>query len=77
MKLTVTELLILQSLAYRSGYVKTRDQLMTAAYGPDVFANDRVIDSHIKRMRRKFRAVDSTFSSIETLYGGGYRYQPS
>ncbi len=76
-KLTVTELLILQSLAYRSGHVKTRDQLMTAAYGPDVFANDRVIDSHIKRMRRKFRAVDSTFSSIETLYGGGYRYRPS
>ena len=76
-KLTVTELLILNSLAYRAGYVKTRDQLMTAAYGPDAMANDRVIDSHIKRMRRKFRAVDSTFSSIETLYGGGYCYRPS
>jgi len=76
-KLTVTELLILQSLAYRAGYVKTRDQLMTAAYGADAMANDRVIDSHIKRMRRKFRAVDPDFSSIETLYGGGYRYRPS
>lgn len=76
-KLTVTELLILSSLAYRAGYVKTRDQLMTAAYGLDAMANDRVIDSHIKRMRRKFRAVDSTFSSIETLYGGGYCYRPS
>ncbi len=74
-KLTVTELLILNSLAYRAGYVKTRDQLMTAAYGPDVMANDRVIDSHIKRMRRKFRAVDPAFSSIETLYGGGYCYR--
>lgn len=76
-KLTVTELLILQSLAYRAGYVKTRDQLMTAAYGADAMANDRVIDSHIKRMRRKFRAVDPDFSAIETLYGGGYRYRPS
>ena len=76
-KLTVTELLILSSLAYRAGHVKTRDQLMTAAYGQDVFANDRVIDSHIKRMRRKFRAVDPAFSSIETLYGGGYCYRPS
>ncbi|MYE00045.1 MAG: response regulator transcription factor [Alphaproteobacteria bacterium] len=76
-KLTVTELLILGSLAHRTGHVKTRDQLMTAAYGHDVFANDRVIDSHIKRMRRKFRAVDPAFSSIETLYGGGYRYRPS
>ena len=74
-KLTVTELLILNSLAYRAGYVKTRDQLMTAAYGPDAMANDRVIDSHIKRMRRKFRAVDPAFSSIETLYGGGYCYR--
>ena len=76
-KLTVTELLILNSLAYRAGYVKTRDQLMTAAYGLDAMANDRVIDSHIKRIRRKFRAVDATFSSIETLYGGGYCYRPS
>ncbi len=76
-KLTVTELLILGSLAHRTGYVKTRDQLMTAAYGHDVFANDRVIDSHIKRMRRKFRAVDPAFSSIETLYGGGYCYRLS
>ena len=76
-KLTVTELLILKSLAYRAGHVKTRDQLLTAAYGPDAMANDRAIDSHIKRMRRKFRAADPAFSSIETLYGGGYRYRPS
>ena len=76
-KLTVTELLILKSLAYRAGYVKTRDQLLTSAYGQDAMANDRVIDSHIKRMRRKFRDVDSTFSSIETLYGGGYCYRPA
>ncbi len=74
-KLTITELLILNSLAYRAGHVKTRDQLMTAAYGLDAMANDRVIDSHIKRMRRKFRAVDPAFSSIETLYGGGYCYR--
>ncbi len=73
-KLTVTELTILQSLAYRAGHVKTRDQLMTAAFGADAMANDRVIDSHIKRMRRKFRAADPDFASIETLYGGGYRY---
>ncbi len=75
-KLTVTELLILSSLAHRVGYKKTRYQLIGDAYGPDAFANDRSIDSHIKRMRNKFRTVDPNFSSIETVYGGGYRFRP-
>ena len=72
--LTVTEFLILQALAVRPGHVKSRDQLMDAAYSDQVYVDDRTIDSHIKRMRRKFRAVDSSFAHIETLYGIGYRY---
>ncbi len=72
--LTVTEFLILQSLASRPGHVKSRDQLMDAAYGEHIYVDDRTIDSHIKRLRRKFRSVDSEFSQIETLYGLGYRY---
>jgi len=72
--LTVTEFLILQALAVRPGHVKSRDQLMDAAYSDQVYVDDRTIDSHIKRMRRKFRAIDSSFSHIETLYGIGYRY---
>ncbi len=72
--LTVTEFLILQALAVRPGHVKSRDQLMDAAYSDQVYVDDRTIDSHIKRMRRKFRAIDSTFAHIETLYGIGYRY---
>ena len=72
--LTVTEFLILQVLAMRPGHVKSRDQLMDAAYGDQVYVDDRTIDSHIKRMRRKFRDVDPEFSHIETLYGIGYRY---
>ena len=75
MQLTVTEFLILQSLAMRPGHVKTRDQLMDAAYDDNVYVDDRTIDSHIKRLRRKFKAVDEQFSAIETLYGLGYRYQ--
>lgn len=74
-KLTVTEFLILQALASRPGMVKNRDQLMDAAYGESVFLDDRTIDSHIKRLRRKIRAQDSTFDNIETLYGIGYKYQ--
>ena len=74
-QLTVTEFLILQSLAMRPGHVKTRDQLMDAAYDDNVYVDDRTIDSHIKRLRRKFKAVDEQFSAIETLYGLGYRYQ--
>jgi two-component system response regulator ChvI len=72
--LTVTEFLILEALAIRPGVVKTRNQLMDAAYHDDVFVDDRTIDSHIKRLRRKFRAADPEFSGIETLYGAGYSY---
>lgn len=72
--LTVTEFLILEALAMRPGVVKTRNQLMDAAYHDDVFVDDRTIDSHIKRLRRKFRAADSRFGAIETLYGAGYSF---
>ena len=74
-KLTVTEFLLLQTLALRPGHVKSRDQLMDAAYGDSVFLEDRTIDSHIKRIRRKFRAHDNRFDRIETLYGIGYKYK--
>ncbi|RMF16139.1 MAG: DNA-binding response regulator [Alphaproteobacteria bacterium] len=74
-KLTVTEFLILQALAYRPGHVKSRDQLMDAAYSDDIHVDDRTIDSHIKRLRKKFRAVDPDFKAIETLYGVGYRFR--
>ena len=73
--LTVTEFLILQSLAARPGHIKSRDQLMDAAYGEHIYVDDRTIDSHIKRLRRKFKAVDAEFVQIETLYGLGYRYR--
>ena len=73
--LTVTEFLILQTLAQHPGHVKSRDQLMDAAYTDDVYVDDRTIDSHIKRLRKKFRMVDGDFSAIETLYGVGYRYK--
>ncbi len=76
-KLTVTEFLLLQSLAQRPGFVKSRDNLMDAAYDDQVYVDDRTIDSHIKRMRKKFRAVDPEFDAIETLYGVGYRYRES
>ena len=73
--LTVTEFLILKSLAARPGHVKSRDQLMDAAYGEHIYVDDRTIDSHIKRLRKKFRVIDSEFVQIETLYGVGYRYR--
>ena len=76
-QLTVTEFLILRSLASRLGHVKNRDQLMDAAYGEHIYVDDRTIDSHIKRLRRKFKVVDSEFAQIETLYGLGYRYRES
>ena len=72
--LTVTEFLILEALAQRPGVVKSRNQLLDVAYNDDIYVDDRTIDSHIKRIRRKFRAVDSEFDSIETLYGVGYRF---
>ena len=73
--LTVTEFLILQSLAQRPGIVKSRDALMDAAYDDQVYVDDRTIDSHIKRLRKKFNAVDESFDGIETLYGVGYRFK--
>ncbi|HEV7463965.1 MAG TPA: response regulator transcription factor, partial [Methyloceanibacter sp.] len=73
--LTVTEFLILQSLAARPGVVKSRDALMDAAYDDQVYVDDRTIDSHIKRLRKKFKAVDTSFDVIETLYGVGYRFK--
>jgi two-component system response regulator ChvI len=72
--LTVTEFLILEALAAHIGVVKSRNQLMDAAYSDDIFVDDRTIDSHIKRLRRKFRSVDPTFAAIDTLYGAGYSF---
>ena len=72
--LTVTEFLLLQALAQRPGFVKTRDQLMDVAYDEQIYVDDRTIDSHIKRLRKKMRSVDNSFSAIETLYGIGYRF---
>ena len=73
--ITVTEFLILQALATRPGHVKSRDQLMDAAYGENIYVDDRTIDSHIKRLRKKFKDTDPEFSQIDTLYGIGYRYK--
>jgi len=73
--LTVTEFLILQALAQRPGVVKSRDSLMDAAYEDQVYVDDRTVDSHIKRLRKKFKSVDNEFEMIETLYGVGYRFR--
>lgn len=73
--LTVTEYLLVKALAIRPGHVKNRDQLIDMAYGENIYVDDRTIDSHIKRVRKKFRAVDEEFNQIETLYGIGYRYK--
>jgi two-component system response regulator ChvI len=73
--LTVTEFRLLETLATRPGVVKSRDALMDAAYEDQIYVDDRTIDSHIKRLRQKFRAVDETFDRIETLYGIGYRFR--
>ena len=73
--LTVTEFLLLQVLAARPGHVKNRNQLIDAAYGEHIYVDDRTIDSHIKRLRRKFKELDPEFAQIETLYGVGYRYR--
>ena len=75
--LTVTEFLLLKSLAMRPGHVKSRDQLMDGAYGEHIYVDDRTIDSHVKRLRKKFKMVDADFAQIETLYGVGYRYRDS
>jgi two-component system response regulator ChvI len=73
--LTVTEFLILQALATRPGVVKSRNALMDAAYDDQVYVDDRTIDSHIKRLRKKFKQSDQEFEMIETLYGVGYRFK--
>jgi len=72
--LTITEFLLLQALAIRPGFVKSRDQLRDVAYGDQVYVDDRTIDSHVKRLRKKMRVADESFTAIETLYGIGYRY---
>jgi two-component system response regulator ChvI len=74
-QLTVTEFLLVKALAARPGMVKSRDQLIDAAYGENVYVDDRTIDSHVKRLRKKFRNEDEEFDQIETLYGIGYRYK--
>jgi two-component system response regulator ChvI len=74
-QLTVTEFLLVKALAARPGLVKSRDQLIDAAYGENIYVDDRTIDSHIKRLRKKFRQIDDGFNHIETLYGIGYRYK--
>jgi two-component system response regulator ChvI len=73
--LTVTEFRLLETLAARPGVIKSRDALMDGTYEDQVYVDDRTIDSHIKRLRRKFREVDDTFDRIETLYGVGYRFR--
>ena len=75
LNLTVTEYLIVKALALRPGYVRNRDQLIDMAYGENIYVDDRTIDSHIKRIRRKFKKIDDSFDKIETLYGVGYRYK--
>lgn len=75
LNLTVTEYLLVKALAIRPGHVKNRDQLIDMAYGENIYVDDRTIDSHIKRVRKKFKALDSEFSQIETLYGVGYKYK--
>ncbi|MGH7068300.1 MAG: winged helix-turn-helix domain-containing protein, partial [Acetobacteraceae bacterium] len=74
-QLTVTEFLLVKALAARPGLVKSRDQLIDAAYGENIYVDDRTIDSHVKRIRKKFRGSDEQFNQIETLYGIGYRYK--
>ena len=73
-KLTTTEFLIVQELAKRPGYIKERSQLMDVAYREDTDIEDRTIDSHVKRIRKKFKKIDNNFSAIETRYGSGYRW---
>ena len=76
-KLTTTEFLIVQELAKRPGIIKERSQLMDIAYREDTDIEDRTIDSHVKRIRKKFKKIDTNFSAIETRYGSGYRWNVS
>ena len=76
-KLTTTEFLIVKELAKRPGIIKERSQLMDIAYREDTEIEDRTIDSHVKRIRKKFKKIDTNFSAIETRYGSGYRWNVS
>ena len=76
-KLTTTEFLIVKELAKRPGIIKERSQLMDIAYREDTDIEDRTIDSHVKRIRKKFKKIDANFSAIETRYGSGYRWNVS
>ena len=76
-KLTTTEFLIVKELAKRPGIIKERSQLMDIAYREDTEIEDRTIDSHVKRIRKKFKKIDNNFSAIETRYGSGYRWNVS
>jgi len=76
-KLTTTEFLIVRELAKRPGIIKERSQLMDIAYREDTDIEDRTIDSHVKRIRKKFKKIDTNFSAIETRYGSGYRWNVS
>jgi len=76
-KLTTTEFLIVKELAKRPGIIKERSQLMDIAYREDTDIEDRTIDSHVKRIRKKFKKIDTNFSAIETRYGSGYRWNVS
>lgn len=73
--LTVTEFFMVRALAQRPGHVKSREQIMNAAYGPGTYVDDRTVDSHVKRIRKKFKAADADFDQIETVYGAGYRFK--
>lgn len=75
LELTVTEFLLLKCLATRPGHIKNRQQLIDEAYGINIYVDDRTIDSHIKRIRKKFKKIDDAFDHIETLYGAGYKYK--
>lgn len=75
LNLTVTEFMMLHALVRHPGHVKTRKQLHQDGYPHDAYVSDRTIDSHIKRVRRKFEEVDATFDSVETVYGLGYRWR--
>jgi two-component system response regulator ChvI len=71
----MTEFLFIKALAVRPGHVKSRDSLMDTAYGDAIYVDDRTIDSHIKRVRKKFKSVDDSFDQIDTVYGVGYKYK--
>ena len=75
LNLTVTEYLLVKALAEHPGHVRNRDQLIDMAYGENIYVDDRTVDSHIKRVRKKFKKIDEEFDKIETLYGVGYKYR--